>query len=111
MKRLGKAIKKVGKMAVNAKTAKARAATNLVGKAASAVGAKKVGGALQNVAKRAKLVKGGITGDYKNDMGNKAARRELKYGGGKANMKRKGYRMGGSCQPVYSGDIPKAKAN
>jgi hypothetical protein len=24
---------------------------------------------------------------------------------------RKGYRMGGSCQPVYSGDIPKAKAN
>jgi hypothetical protein len=50
-------------------------------------------------------------GDYKNDMGNKAAKRELKYGGGKATMKRKGYRMGGSCQPVYSGDIPKAKAN
>ena len=59
MKKIGKAIKKVGKMAVNAKTAKARAATNLVGKAASAVGAKKVGGALQNVAKKAKLAKGG----------------------------------------------------
>ncbi len=41
------------------KHAKARAATNLVGKAASAVGAKKVGGALQNVAKKAKLAKGG----------------------------------------------------
>jgi len=60
MKKIGKAIKKVGKMAVNAKTAKARAATNLVGKAASAVGAKKVGGALQNVAKKAKLSKGGM---------------------------------------------------
>ena len=59
MKKIGKAIKKVGKMAINAKTAQARAATNLVGKAASAVGAEKVGGALQNVAKRVKLVKGG----------------------------------------------------
>ena len=60
MKKLGKAIKQVGKMAVNAKTAKARAATNLEGTAASAVGAKKVGGALQNVAKKAKLNKGGV---------------------------------------------------
>ena len=60
-------------------------------------------------------------GDYKNDMGNKAARRELKYGGGmmkKKTMMKGGrvkYKDGGSmkmdgCQPVYNG-IPKAKAN
>jgi len=43
------------------------------------------------------------------NMGNDAAARKKVYGGG--SVKRKGYRMGGSCQPVYSGDIPKAKAN
>jgi len=58
-------------------------------------------------------------GDYKNDMGNKAARRELKYGGGmmkkKTMMKggRVNYKHGGmaGCQPTYSEDMPKAKAN
>jgi hypothetical protein len=52
-------------------------------------------------------------GDYKNDMGNKAARREKLYGGGKPTMKRKGYKHGGmeGCQPTYSEDMPKAKAN
>jgi hypothetical protein len=44
------------------------------------------------------------------NMGNDAAARKKVYGGGSP-MKRKGYRMGGSCQPVYSGDMPKAKAN
>ena len=43
--------------------------------------------------------------------GNEPTFRTKMMGGGKATMKRKGYRMGGSCQPVYSGDIPKAKAN
>ena len=45
-------------------------------------------------------------------MGNKAARREKLYGGGSP-MKRKGYKHGGmeGCQPTYSEDMPKAKAN
>ena len=58
-------------------------------------------------------------GDYKNDMGNKAARRELKYGGEpKRTAMKKGrmvYKNGGGvkmdgCQPVYDG-TPQAKAN
>jgi hypothetical protein len=73
MKKVGKAIKKVGKMAVNAKTAKARAVTSLAGKAASAVGAKKIGGALQNVAKKAKLSKGGKVKRAAYKHGGKAA--------------------------------------
>ena len=60
-----------------------------------------------------------MKGDYKNDMGNKAARRELKYGGGmmkKKTMMKNGrvnYKHGGmaGCQPTYSEDMPKAKAN
>ena len=87
MKKIGKAIKKVGKMAVNAKTAKARAATNLVGKAASAVGAKKIGGALQNVAKKAKLSKGGMA--KKKMMGGGKVKRAAYKHGGKAMEKAK----------------------
>ena len=50
--------------------------------------------------------------DYK---GNKAARRELKYGGGPRKPMNKGrmaYKHGGpsGCQPVYKG-TPQAKAN
>jgi hypothetical protein len=60
-------------------------------------------------------------GDYKNDIGNKSARREkMTYGGMMKKKKMMGggrvkYKDGGSmkmdgCQPVYNG-IPKAKAN
>ena len=46
-----------------------------------------------------------MKGDYKNDMGNKAARRELKYGGGKMS-KRKMYQHGGKAMKDA---MPKAK--
>ena len=41
-----------------------------------------------------------------------AAARKKVYGGGSP-MKRKGYKHGGmeGCQPTYSEDMPKAKAN
>ena len=52
------------------------------------------------------------TGDFKNDMGNRVARREKMYGGG---MKgRKKYRKGGmtmeGSQPKYDG-MPKCMPN
>ena len=61
-------------------------------------------------------------GDYKNDMGNKAARREKMMGGGmmmKSNKREKmmgggrmKYNKGGSAQPTYAhGECPKASAN
>ena len=58
-------------------------------------------------------------GDYKNDIGNKSARREkMTYGGMMKKKKMMGggrvnYKHGGmaGCQPTYSEDMPKAKAN
>ncbi len=61
-------------------------------------------------------------GDYKNDMGNKAAKREKMIGGGMMMRKEMGHggRMkyykggsaGGSTQPMYAhGECPKASAN
>lgn len=45
------------------------------------------------------------------NMGNDAAARKKVYGGG--SMNRKGYKHGKmvGCQPTYSEDMPKAKAN
>ena len=56
-------------------------------------------------------------GDYKNDMGNKAARREKMMGGGMMRKEmghggRMKYYKGGSAQPMYAhGECPKASAN
>ena len=45
------------------------------------------------------------------NMGNDADARKKVYGGG--SMNRKGYKHGKmvGCQPIYSEDMPKAKAN
>tara|TARA_R100000406_G_scaffold51424_1_gene34929 strand:- start:464 stop:649 length:186 start_codon:yes stop_codon:yes gene_type:complete len=54
--------------------------------------------------KRKKKGMGGPIGDYKNDIGNKFAKRENRYGGGKVQMKKGG-------QPMYKhGECPKGKA-
>jgi hypothetical protein len=56
-------------------------------------------------------------GDYKNDMGNKAARREKVMGGGMMRKEmghggRMKYNKGGLSQPMYAhGECPKASAN
>tara|TARA_R100001460_G_scaffold12242_2_gene28247 strand:- start:147 stop:329 length:183 start_codon:yes stop_codon:yes gene_type:complete len=53
-------------------------------------------------------------GDYKNDIGNRVARREKMYGGGMGMKKRNQYRKGGmtmeGSQPKYDG-MPKCMPN